>query len=86
MSLIVPIFVNSTQVGEITITRTEPLKDATSLHTYMWHARYRPLNADGAPADDVVYKGGTVTHRYDRGWSALLAKVLVQLDTGVTAP
>lgn len=86
MSLIVPVYVNNTKVGEVTITRQEELKSVRQVHTYHWDAKFKPLNGNGRPAAKWVQTGGTVKHRYDRGWAALVAKVLAGLDTGYRLP
>lgn len=82
MSLWFPVMVNSTQIGSVTIVRQEELKSVRSIHDYAYVAIFHRIQADGRPGAQQTTVHGTVKHRYDKGWAALVTKVLRQVDTG----
>jgi hypothetical protein len=82
LSLWFPLYINDQQIGYVDIHRKESLKSPRDIHTYEWFAEFRRLKADGFPAKKVSTANGEVTHRYDRGWAALIAAVMAQLYTG----
>lgn len=82
MSLWFPVMLNSTQIGSVTITRQEELRSVRQVHDYIWVAIFHRLDVNGKPGAREVTIQGTVKHRYDKGWAALVAKVLRLVDTG----
>lgn len=70
MSLYANLHVNSTPIGNVTVSRQEHLQDGQDEYTYS----YRATNDRGENFS------GTLKHRYSEGAYELLAKVFIHLS------
>ncbi len=78
MSLIMPIMINDTTIGALTIRRTERLDKRKAAHPYEWELCMKPGRTLRGTRPEEQY-AGTVEHVYEDGAVQLLKKVLEQI-------
>ncbi|QNJ56896.1 hypothetical protein SEA_REINDEER_86 [Mycobacterium phage Reindeer] len=80
MSLIMPIMINNTTIGALTISRTEKLRNnkKNDVHHYEWELYMKGGETLRGTRESESY-AGTVEHAYSDGAVQLLKKVLEQI-------
>ncbi|AER26129.1 hypothetical protein SSEA_SKINNY_90 [Mycobacterium phage Skinny] len=80
MSLIMPIMINNTTIGALTIHRTQRLRNnrKDDVHTYEWELFMKGGKTLRGERDAESY-AGTVEHSYSAGAVELIKKVMAQI-------
>ncbi|QSM01136.1 hypothetical protein SEA_NANOSMITE_91 [Mycobacterium phage Nanosmite] len=78
MSLIMPIMINDTTIGALTIRRTERLGKKKSTHPYEWELFMKEGRTLRGSRPEEHFSG-TVEHVYEDGAVKLIQKVLEQI-------